>query len=111
VVGVALGLGQIFASDVDFEIKILAAMQIIALVNLALFVFNMIPLLPLDGGHIAGALWGAVKNGWARVRNLPRPAPVDLARMMPVAYGVFALLIGLGAVLIVADVVAPVSFL
>ena len=34
--------------------------------NLALFVFNMIPLVPLDGGHIASALWQAIKNGGRR---------------------------------------------
>lgn len=77
--------------------------------NLALFAFNMIPLVPLDGGHIASALWQAVKNAYAKLRGLPRPAPVDVARMMPLAYGVFALLLVMGVVLIYADIVAPVS--
>lgn len=77
--------------------------------NLALFAFNMIPLVPLDGGHIASALWQAVKNAYAKVRGLPRPAPVDVARMMPLAYGVFALLLVMGVILIYADIVAPVS--
>lgn len=78
--------------------------------NLALFAFNMIPLVPLDGGHIASALWQGIKNGWARLRRLPRPHPVDVARMMPLAYGMFGLLIFMGAVLVVADIVAPVTF-
>jgi len=78
--------------------------------NLALFAFNMIPLVPLDGGHIASAFWQGIKNGWARLRGLPRPAPVDVARMMPLAYGMFAVLLAMGAVLILADILAPVQF-
>ena len=77
--------------------------------NLALFAFNMIPLVPLDGGHIASALWQGIKNGWARLRRLPHPRPVDVARMMPLAYGVFGVLIVMGAILVIADIVAPVS--
>lgn len=77
--------------------------------NLALFAFNMIPLVPLDGGHIASALWQGIKNAWARLRRLPHPRPVDVARMMPLAYGVFGVLIIMGAVLVIADIVAPVS--
>ncbi len=39
----------------------------------------------------------------------PRPAPSDVARMVPVAYGVFAALVIMGVVLVVADLVAPVT--
>ena len=77
--------------------------------NLALFAFNMIPLVPLDGGHIASAFWQGIKNGWARLRRLPKPRYVDVARMMPLAYGVFGALILMGAILVVADIVAPVT--
>ena len=51
--------------------------------NIALFVFNMIPLLPLDGGHIAGALWEAIRRGFAKLFQRPDPGPVDLAKLMP----------------------------
>ncbi len=109
IVGAGRIAGEQAAAEVPFIDKLVSALALLAGINLALFVFNMIPLLPLDGGHIAGALWQAVKNGWARVKNLPRPAPVDLARMMPYAYGMFAVLMLVGLVLIVADFVAPVS--
>lgn len=82
--------------------------SLLAGLNLALFVFNMIPLTPLDGGHIASALWQAIKNAWAKVRKLPRPHPVDVARQMPVAYVVFGILILMSVVLAIADLVAPV---
>jgi hypothetical protein len=54
-------------------------------------------------------VWQGLKNGWARVRSLPVPAPVDVARMMPLAYGVFALLMGMGLLLMYVDVVKPIS--
>jgi hypothetical protein len=42
------------------------------------------------------------------VRHLPRPGPADTARMMPVAYGVFGVLLVMGLLLIYADIVDPV---
>ena len=81
---------------------------LIASLNMALFVFNLIPLLPLDGGHIVGALWEGVKKAWAKVRGLPMPGPVDTARALPVAYGVALVLLGMTALLIYADIVRPI---
>lgn len=111
IVGIGRAAGDVTSTDVEgvtLKDQIAQLLLLLAGLNLALFVFNMIPLVPLDGGHIASALWQAVKNGWARVRNAPRPAPVDVARMMPVAYGVFGILILMSLVLIYADIVAPV---
>ncbi|WP_062465568.1 M50 family metallopeptidase [Demequina maris] len=111
-VGVGRVAGEISSADVDgYSIgdKVVDMLMLLGSLNLALFAFNMIPLVPLDGGHIASAFWQGIKNGWARVRGLPRPAPVDVARMMPLAYGVFALLLAMGVILIYADIVAPVS--
>jgi membrane-associated protease RseP (regulator of RpoE activity) len=81
---------------------------LLASLNLFLALFNFIPLLPLDGGHIAGALWEAARRGWARLRGRPDPGYVDVARMLPVAYGVGALLLLMGVILIYADIVNPV---
>lgn len=110
-VGVGRTAGDVAGNDAE-GITLLDKLQqellLLAGLNLALFAFNVIPLVPLDGGHIASALWQAIKNGWARARNAPRPAPVDVARMMPVAYGVFGILILMSLVLIYADIVAPV---
>ena len=83
-------------------------LALLASLNLFLALFNFIPLLPLDGGHIAGALWEAARRGWARLRGSPDPGYVDVARMLPVAYGVGALLLVMGVILIYADIVNPV---
>jgi Zn-dependent protease len=115
IIGV-VGIGRIAAESAGADIegygfleKVADQLLLLAGLNLALFVFNMIPLVPLDGGHVASALWQATKNGWARVRGAATPRPVDVARMMPLAYGVFGVLLLMGAVLIVADIVAPVT--
>jgi membrane-associated protease RseP (regulator of RpoE activity) len=88
------------------------AAQLIALlaaVNLFVALFNFIPLLPLDGGHIAGALWEAARRGVARLRRRPDPGYVDVAKMLPVAYAVASVLIVMGALLVYADIVNPVT--
>jgi membrane-associated protease RseP (regulator of RpoE activity) len=72
--------------------------------------FNFIPLLPLDGGHIAGALYEAVRRGVARVLRRPDPGHVDVAKLLPVAYVMASALLVMGLVLIVGDIVAPVRF-
>lgn len=82
---------------------------LLAAVNLFMALFNFIPLLPLDGGHIAGTLWEAARRGWARLRKLPDPGYVDVAKMLPVAYVVGGLLMIMSVILIYADIVNPVK--
>ena len=83
--------------------------SLIASLNLALFIFNLIPLLPLDGGHAAGALWEGLKRRMAKLRGLPNPGYVDVAKALPVAYAVSIALIGMSVLLIYADVVNPIK--
>ena len=82
---------------------------LLASLNLFLALFNLIPLLPLDGGHMAGALWEPVRRRWARWRGRPDPGPVDVARLLPVAYVVGGILMVMSVILIYADIVNPVS--
>jgi len=89
--------------------KFVVLISLIASLNLALFVFNLIPLLPLDGGHAAGALWEGLKRQVARLRGRPDPGYVDVAKALPVAYAMSIALIGMSVLLIYADVVNPMK--
>ncbi|MEI2732593.1 MAG: site-2 protease family protein [Dermatophilaceae bacterium] len=76
--------------------------------NLALFFFNLLPLLPLDGGHAIGAVWEGLKRRGARLLGRPDPGYVDVAKGLPIAYAVSTLVIVMSVLLVYADFVAPV---
>jgi membrane-associated protease RseP (regulator of RpoE activity) len=90
-----------------FTEKAVFLLMLIAGFNFFIGMFNFIPLLPLDGGHIAGALWEAVRRGFARMRGRPDPGYVDVARLLPIAYVVASCLLVMSLVLIVGDLVVP----
>ncbi len=88
--------------------RLAGLLSVVAGLNLALFFFNLVPLLPLDGGHVAGAIWEGVRRGLARLRRRPDPGPSDVARLLPLAYAVSAVLILMSVLLIYADIVKPI---
>ncbi|GII55610.1 putative zinc metalloprotease [Planotetraspora thailandica] len=108
VVGVGRIGGEIATSDLSAENKIVFYIQLLASLNLAVGMFNLIPLLPLDGGHILGGLWEGLKRFLARVRRRPSPGYVDVAKALPLTYVMAALLLVMGGLLIYADLVNPV---
>jgi len=109
VVGVTRISGDVAAADeLPISWKIAQFLGLVASLNLFLFLFNLIPLLPLDGGHVAGALWEGVRRQVARLRHRPDPGPVDVARALPLAYAIAFLLIGMSVLLMYADVVNPI---
>jgi membrane-associated protease RseP (regulator of RpoE activity) len=112
VVGVGRVAGEIASTDVASTTdKLVALIGVLASLNIALFAFNLIPLLPLDGGHIAGAIWEAIRRGWAKLRHKADPGPVDISRLMPLTFVVVTLLFAMSALLIYADIVKPISVL
>ncbi|WP_409240554.1 M50 family metallopeptidase [Streptomyces sp. PA5.6] len=108
VVGAARVGGDVFTLDIPPENQIAMMLFLIAGFNLSLFLFNMLPLLPLDGGHIAGALWESVRRNAAKVLRRPDPGPFDVAKLMPVAYVVAGIFICFTILVLIADVVNPV---
>ena len=110
VVGVSRISGEVFALD-DFTTteKISTFFSLLAGMNLVLFLFNLVPIYPLDGGHVAGALYEKARATVARQRGRPDPGPFDIARLMPVAYLVAGLFLALSALLFVADIVNPIT--
>jgi membrane-associated protease RseP (regulator of RpoE activity) len=108
VVGAARVSGEILGLGLPMENTVAMVLFLIAGFNLSLFLFNMLPLLPLDGGHMLGALWESLRRNLAKVFRKPDPGPFDVAKLMPVAYVVAGIFICFTVLVLIADVVNPV---
>ncbi|MET0296730.1 MAG: M50 family metallopeptidase [Microbacterium sp.] len=109
VVGAGRLAGEVAASEAPVLNRISGFIGLLASLNIALFVFNLIPLLPLDGGHVVVALWEGIKRLWAKLFRRPPPRPVDATRLVPATFAVFIALLVMGGTLILADLFNPVS--
>lgn len=109
IVGVSRIGGQILAADAPPLVEWSIFIQLLAAVNISLFLFNLLPIPPLDGGQIFPAIWEAIRRRVARLRGRPDPGPVDVARLMPVAYVVAVVFIAWSGLLFVADIINPVT--
>ena len=109
VVGAARETGQAVAANVGWEYKVSFVLLLIASLNIFVGVFNLLPLLPMDGGHVAVVIWERIKALFARLRRKPDPGMVDYRKLVPVSFSIFLVLVVFGVMLILADIVNPVS--
>jgi membrane-associated protease RseP (regulator of RpoE activity) len=108
IVGAADDAGQVVQDGGGWQYTVSALLLIVISLNIFVGAFNLLPLLPLDGGHLAIVIYERVRAWLARLRGRPDPGLVDMQKLIPVSVGVFALLVGLGLILIAADIFNPV---
>ncbi|HEX4830785.1 MAG TPA: site-2 protease family protein [Trebonia sp.] len=109
VVGDANATGQALTAPVGWQPKVAFILLLVASLNIVVGVFNLLPILPLDGGHILAVVIERIRSRWARLRRRPDPGLFDVTRLMPVSLSLFAVLVVLGVALIAADIVNPVN--
>nr|WP_257618075.1 site-2 protease family protein [Rothia nasimurium] len=112
VVGVGRIAGEIAAHDqIILRDKAASLVSLIAQMNLMLFAFNLIPLLPLDGGHVLGALWEGFRCKTARLLGRRDPGPFDPVKLLPLTYVVAGAFLLMTVILVAADIFKPVNVL
>jgi membrane-associated protease RseP (regulator of RpoE activity) len=109
VVGAARETGQAVAANVGWQYKVSFVLLLIASLNIFVGILNLLPLLPMDGGHVAVVLWEVIRRWLARLRGRADPGLVDYRKLVPVSFSIFLVLVFFGVMLILADIVNPVN--
>jgi membrane-associated protease RseP (regulator of RpoE activity) len=109
VVGAAEETGAAVAADVGWQYKVSFVLLLVASLNIFVGIFNMLPLLPLDGGHIAVIIYERIRAWLARLRGRPDPGLVDISKALPVFFSLFMIIVFFSVVLVLADILNPVN--
>jgi len=88
-----------------------AFFMMLASLNYFLALFNLIPLPPFDGGHIAVVIYEKIRDFFRKIQSKAPAGPADYTKLMPVTYVIAAALMSVAAVIIVADFVNPIKLL
>ncbi|HEV2889679.1 MAG TPA: site-2 protease family protein [Frankiaceae bacterium] len=86
-----------------------AVLFMIVGLNVFIGLFNLLPLLPLDGGHLAILGFEEARSGIARSLGRPDPGRVDLQRLMPAMVAFIVLMGGLTVMLLYAGIANPIA--
>ncbi|HEV7207151.1 MAG TPA: site-2 protease family protein [Mycobacteriales bacterium] len=109
VVDIARIGGDITSAPQPTRVKAGDLLLIGASVNFFVGVFNLLPLLPLDGGHVAIIGFENLRAWLARRRGRPDPGRVNPLTVLPVAYVVVAVFVGLSLLLVYAGFFNPIQ--
>lgn len=82
--------------------------MMLATLNFFLALFNLIPLPPFDGGHIAVIIYEKIRDALRRLMGKEPKGPADYTKLMPITYVLAFLLMAVGALIMIADVVNPI---
>lgn len=103
--------GEIGAlEEIPLGDRVASMVLMLAGLNLFIGVFNLLPLLPLDGGHIAVVAFEAVRDRIKRARGyVGEVVRVDYNRLMPLTLAVIVLFATFTVFLLGADIVNPIT--
>jgi membrane-associated protease RseP (regulator of RpoE activity) len=109
VVGAAEATGEEVASNAGWQYKVSFVLLLIASLNIFVGAFNMLPLLPLDGGHVAVIIYERIRAWFARLRGRPDPGLANMAKLLPFSFSLFIILIFFSVILVAADIINPIN--
>jgi len=107
--GAAQITGTEVASNLGWQSKVSFVLLLIASLNIFFGLFNLLPLLPLDGGHIAVIVYERIRAWLARLRGRPDPGLVDMAKLVPVSFGLFVVIVLFSFTVVLADIINPLT--
>jgi membrane-associated protease RseP (regulator of RpoE activity) len=107
--GAAQATGAEVGSNAGWQYKVSFVLLLIASLNIFFGAFNLLPLLPLDGGHIAVIVYERIRAWLARLRGRPDPGLADMSKLLPLSFGLFMVVVFFSVVLILADIVNPIN--
>jgi membrane-associated protease RseP (regulator of RpoE activity) len=105
-----VGMAQLSGQAFDAGVGMWAVLLVAVSLNISLAALNLLPLPPLDGGHLATACMDGMRGQVARLRRRPAPAAWYAERFQPVTVTVMAGLLLLSVAIMIADVINPVRF-
>jgi membrane-associated protease RseP (regulator of RpoE activity) len=109
IVGASRATGEVVSARDKWQLKVASVLLIIASLNIFIGAFNLLPLLPLDGGRLAVLCFERARTRLARLRGRPDPGLADMRKLVPVTLCVVAVFACFSLLLIAADIVNPVA--